>query len=57
MNEIKIIRTDRADTKEIELSLSEAKKKLTPYWEIDKIEELLLSGEELYTPYAYYKLK
>jgi len=55
MKENKIIRTCQLTGTEEEVTFQYALEKLNGYW-VD-IEEMLLQGKLLFTPYATYKLK
>jgi len=52
---IKIIRTCKEKGTKEEVSFDYAVEKLNGYW--NDIENLLIQGEELFTPYATYQLK
>ena len=52
---IKIIRTCKEKGTQEEVSFNYAVEKLNGYWY--DIENLLIQGEELFTPYATYQLK
>lgn len=53
---IQIVRID-AETNEREpVTLEYAISKLEGYWDVNKIRELLVSGQELWTPYATYSI-
>lgn len=52
---IKIIRTCKEKGTQEEVSFDYAVEKLNGYW--NNIENLLIQGKELFTPYATYQLK
>ena len=53
---IQVVRID-AETNEREpVTLEYAISKLEGYWDVNKIRELLVSGQELWTPYATYSI-
>lgn len=52
---IKIIRTCKEKGTKEEVSFDYAVEKLNGYW--NDIENLLIQGEELFTPFATYQLK
>lgn len=54
-NEIIVIRTCREKGTKEEVSFEYAVGKLNGYW--TDIENLLIKGEELFTPYATYQVK
>ena len=55
-SEVKVLRTID-ETKETEvLTMKEAIYSLSGYWQEDKIEAMLLSGQELFTPFSDYKI-
>lgn len=54
MEKLNVIRTDKETSEQELVTLDYAIEKLTGFW--NNIEELLLKGEELFTPYATYKL-
>ena len=43
--------------KTTEMPIAEAVDKLSSYWNKDSVEEMLLNGNTLWTPYAQYTLK
>lgn len=56
MKEIKVYATE-IETDEIKVcTLNEAIEQLSGYWKIDKIEEMLLNGLTLFTPYTNYSI-
>lgn len=53
---IKVYATER-ETNEIKVcTLNQAIEQLSGYWKIDKIEEMLLNGLTLFTPYTNYSI-
>jgi len=52
-----VIRTDLGTNEKTEISITEAKLKLSGYWNPDKIDDMLFNGTPMHTPYATYELK
>lgn len=55
METITIIRTCKEQETQEEVALDYAVEKLSGYW--TNAEDLLIQGEKLFTPYAFYQVK
>jgi hypothetical protein len=55
--EIKVIRTCRETNKKEQVSMDYALEKLGGWYIKSEIEQMLLLGHLLYTPYAYYEIE